>query len=317
MRAILRKFWAIIAISFVLSSCSKTPLQFDGYVEGEFVYISSALSGQLERLDVSRGDTVKSRATLYSLDSKQEAAQLSEARERLAQARAIFADLKKGVRPSELEGLQAQLRQAESRAALSKKVFLRTKKLLESKAVSQQAYDEERSANDQALQQVDQLQQAIQTAKLGAREDQVRAAEEEIKAREYAVKSAEWAVMQKERAAGQDSFVFDTLYRPGEFVAAGKPVVILLPPENIRIRTFVPEAEMTKIKIGDAAAIINDGHKLAAAKVSYISPQNEYTPPVVYSQASRTKLVYLVELSLDPAATTNLHPGQPITVKFE
>jgi HlyD family secretion protein len=50
--------------------------------------------------------------------------------------------------------------------------------------------------------------------------------------------------------------------------------------------------------------------------VSFISPQAEYTPPVLYSQENRYKLVFLVELVFEPGPAAGLHPGQPVDVQF-
>ena len=47
-----------------------------------------------------------------------------------------------------------------------------------------------------------------------------------------------------------------------------------------------------------------------------ISPQAEYTPPVIYSQESRQKLVFMIESRFDATTAAKLHPGQPVDVKF-
>ena len=112
--------------------------------------------------------------------------------------------------------------------------------------------------------------------------------------------------------------VFDTLYRAGEWVAAGRPVVAVLPPENIKVRAFVPEARVGTIHPGDAVKVSVDGiGEPFVGKVSFISPHAEYTPPVIYSQESRGKLVFMIEITFDPAAAARLHPGQPVDVRFD
>ena len=111
--------------------------------------------------------------------------------------------------------------------------------------------------------------------------------------------------------------VYDTLFRQGEWVPAGKPVVVLLPPQNIKVRAFVPETRIASIHYGEATNVTVDGlpHPFIG-KVSYISPRAEYTPPVIYSRETRAKLVFMVELVFDPEAAAQLHPGQPVDVEF-
>ena len=112
--------------------------------------------------------------------------------------------------------------------------------------------------------------------------------------------------------------VYDTLFRQGEWVPAGKPVVVLLPPQNIKVRAFVPETIVGSIHYGDIAEVRIDGVKNPfVGKVSYISPRAEYTPPVIYSRETRVKLVFMVEFIFDSQAAANLHPGQPVDVQLK
>ena len=129
---------------------------------------------------------------------------------------------------------------------------------------------------------------------------------------------AEWNLSQMKQAAPQAALVYDTLYRQGEFVPAGKPIVALLPPPNIKVRAFVPETRVGSIHPGDTARVTVDGvSEPFIGRVSYISPRAEYTPPVIYSQESREKFVFMVESVFDPAIAAKLHPGQPVDVQFE
>lgn len=93
--------------------------------------------------------------------------------------------------------------------------------------------------------------------------------------------------------------VTDTLFEPGEFVPAGSLVATLLPPGNLKLRFFVPEADLAGVAVGHGPAVACDRCPAGLrAAVSWVSPQAEYTPPVIYSRESRAKLVYLVEARL-------------------
>jgi HlyD family secretion protein len=102
-------------------------------------------------------------------------------------------------------------------------------------------------------------------------------------------------------------------YRPGELVPAGKPVLALLPPGNIKIRFFVPEAVLPKIKLGEPVTVRCDGCAgEIKARVTFISRSSEFTPPVIYSLEERAKLVFLIEARTDEPA--DLRVGQPVDV---
>ncbi len=97
-----------------------------------------------------------------------------------------------------------------------------------------------------------------------------------------------------------DGTIQQIYYRPGETVPAGRPVVALLPPGNLKIRFFVPETQLPEISFGETVAVSCDGcQKGLTAKVSFISRSSEYTPPVIYSMDERAKLVYMIEARPD------------------
>jgi len=91
-----------------------------------------------------------------------------------------------------------------------------------------------------------------------------------------------------------------------------------LPPQNIKVRAFVPETQVGSIHYGDTTRVSVDGvPDPFIGNVSYISPHAEYTPPVIYSRESRAKLVFMIESVFDPQVSANLHPGQPVDVEFK
>lgn len=293
--------------------------RLQGYLEGEFIYVAAPHAGALEELAVSRGTQVQAGDPLFALESESEIAARDEAARRLAQARANLEDLKKGRRPSEIASLVASLKQAQASLELSERELAREEGLLDSiGGTTEQAVDRARTTRDQARQRVAQLEADLATARLGARADQVAAAEANVSALEAALAKAEWDLAQKSQHAPQAGLVFDTLYRPGEWVAAGRPVIALLPPQNIKLRVFVPERQLGSIQLNDPVQVFIDGvSETVTGKVSFVSPKAEYSPPMVYSRENRQKFVYLVEASFEPAVATTLHPGQPVEVQFE
>ncbi len=291
-----RKAWlaGVCWLLWIVAGCTnQEPDRLQGYVEGEFVYIAGPFAGALESLQVQRGAQVKAGDPLFWLDSTSEQSVRDEAERKLAQARATWEDVKKGKRPSEIEALQAQLKQARTAYALSEREFKRQQGLMGVPGATVELdFDRARSTRDQTRQRVAEVEAELRTAQLGSRSDQVIAAGAEVRAREAALAKADWDLSQKRQKAPKAGLVFDTLYREGEWVAAGRPVVVLLPPHNIKVRTFVPETLVGTIQPGQPIRISVDGiGEPLNGTVSYISPKAEYTPPVIYSQASRHKLV--------------------------
>lgn len=291
--------------------------RIQGYVEGQFVHVASSMAGTLETLHEQRGAWVKAGDLLFELENEPQEAASAEAAGRLAQARATLEDAKKGRRPSEIEAIEAQLQQARAAMALAEKEFSRQEGLFRSGATTAQELDRVRSMYDQYRQRVTQLDAELKTAQLGSRSDQIVALEANVRALEAALAKAEWELSQSRQGAPQAGLVFDTLYREGEWVPAGRAVVMLLPPGNVKVRAFVPETRISTIHTGDEVRVTVDGFaEPVLGRISFISPQAEYTPPVIYSRQTRSKLVYLVEASFDPNVAASLHPGQPVDVQF-
>ena len=288
---------------------------FQGYVEGEFVYLSSATAGRLERLQVSRGQQVTNGVPLFTLEVEPESAAWHQAQQEVAVAEAQLADLNIGKRPPELDVLQAQLKQAEASDRQAATELAREEAVFTAGAIPASQLDQTRAMAEVCAARVYELQRQLAVAQLPAREDQIRAQTAAVAAARAAQAQAEWRLNQKAVRATQPALVFDTLYREGEWVPAGAPVVSLLPPQLIKVRFFVPEARLSTLRPGQPVSIHCDGATDITARISYISTQAEYTPPVIYSNETRAKLVFLVEALPAREAAAALHPGQPVEVR--
>jgi HlyD family secretion protein len=287
------------------------PLEVQGYVEGEYVYVGAPVAGRLETLDVERGTQVAAGTTLFQLDRASEQPARDDAAARLAGAEAKLANLEKGRRPSEIDSIEAQLAQAKAMLALSGTKLERRRPLGD--AVSREDVEQASAEYERDQARVAELAAELETAQLGARADEIQAAEAEVRAARAQLAQADWRLDELSQAAPQAGLVVDTLYRPGEWVAAGAPVISLLPPANVKVRFFVPEPRLGAIEVGDEVQVRCDAcaPDLTAA-ISYIAPDAEYTPPVIYSREMRAKLVYLVEAR--PRQPDALRPGQPVDV---
>jgi HlyD family secretion protein len=308
--------WTLLLGIILSGGCSETGKNtFQGYVEGEFVYVASPLGGQLEVLSVRRGQTVKADDPLFQLEKDSQTAAVQESLERLRQAQNRLADLQKGKRPSEIAALEARIKEAEAALQLSEETLKRREKLYREGSISGEDLDRARTTEERDASRVREVRAELETARLGGRADEIMAAKAEVQAAAARVEQARWSLDQKFQASPRQGLVFDTLFRAGEWVPAGRPVVVLLPPENIKIKFFVPEKVVGSLAVGEQVLVSFDGGGApTAAVISYISPEAEYTPPVIYSSQSRAKLVFMVEARPEPGAAERLHPGQPVDV---
>ena len=308
---------AFLGCTFVVACGENGEEVFQGYAEGEYVRVASSFAGRLERLHVRRGDEVTAGAPLFALESENEAAGRREAEQRLRAAEAQLANLQKGRRPTELAAIDAQLDQAQAAFDLSRSQLRRSEQLVAQNFISKERLDEARSIHERDRARVDQLKADLATARLAARQDEIRAAQAAVEAAQAALAQAEWRLEQKSLHAPVTGTVADTLFVKGEWVPAGAPVASLLPPENIRVRFFVPEPRLGAVRLGQTVSVMCDGCAAAiGARVTFISTRAEFTPPVIYSRENRSKLVFLIEARPAPGDAVKLHPGQPLDVRL-
>lgn len=299
----MRKRLLLLSILLLAAACSpEGPTTYQGYVEGEFVRVAAPRAGRLDLLAVARGDSVQPGQRLFALEAGAEKAALDEAQARLA-------DLGKGERPEEAAIRRAQLAEAQAQLSLSDKEWRRQQALHADRVVSRQRLDQAAAARERDAARVRELGARLQAGAMAARGDAIRAAE-------AAVAQAQWQLDQKTQAATVAGVVDDVYYRLGEWVPAGAPVLALLPPQNRKLRFFVPQADLATLPIGRRLRVHCDSCAQAVrATVRHVAATAEFTPPVIYSREQRSRLVFLVEALPEPADALRLQPGQPVDIE--
>jgi len=109
-----------------------------------------------------------------------------------------------------------------------------------------------------------------------------------------------------------DGTVITRAAEPGEVVTAGTTIVTLLDLGKVYLRGFVPEGQIGKVKVGQAARVYLDSKPDQAieAFVSRADPQATFTPENTYFRDDRVKQVVGVKLQLK-SAIGFAKPGMP------
>jgi HlyD family secretion protein len=302
----------------ILAGCGRgdADAPMSGYAEAELVYVAASAAGTLQTLAVRRGDSVRRGQPLFALDADPEALGREAAAARSERAQAQADDLRKGRRPNELAAIDQQLVQAQAALAGSASALKRNQTLVEQGFIAPLQLDELIAARDRDAARVRELQAQRASAVEAARTDEIAAAAAEARGSLADLAQARWREGQKARSAPTDAQVFDVMYRVGEWVAAGAPVLALLPPGAVKLRFFVPQPALARLAVGGRVAVSCDGCPAGlAARINFVSPQAEFTPPVIYSNESRSKLVFMVEA--EPLGDAVLKPGQPVAVRLQ
>jgi HlyD family secretion protein len=307
----------LLLLLLPLAACGRNsdPV-YQGYGEGEYLYMAPEAAGRLVELAVSRGDAVRKGDLLFVLDEREATIARDQVRADLAEAEAKLADLGKGDRPEEIAVYEAQRAAAEAQLAMDLPKLRRREELRQTDMVSIEARDEAAAAVNSDRARIAEAEARIASARLAGRADAIAAAAAVAAADRARLAETERRLAERRVQAPEDAIVDDTLYRLGEQVDAGSSVVSLLPPGNIKVRFFLPEAILGRVHVGDKVRLSCDACPAGmTGRISYIAPEAEFTPPVIYSVGTRDKLVYLVEAKPE-SDPTRIHPGQPIDVRL-
>lgn len=284
-----------------------------GYVEGERVYLAAPVSGSVAALYVREGQRVAAGGRTFLIDPQVQQAQTESAAAAVGAAEARADDLRKGQRAEELSVFDAELAAAEATQREAEAEYGRIEPLVRRGIYAPARLDQVRAARDAARARTAAVRRRREVATLGARQDAVAQAEQQARQAAGGLTEAQARLGQLSPIAPAAARVEEIFYRPGEWAAANTPVLALLPDSEVKLVFFVPEAEMARYRPGRTVRFSCDGcAEAGSARISWVSPRPEFTPPILYSKGSRDRLVYRVEARPEGAATLN--PGLPVDV---
>ncbi|BCH28013.1 HlyD family secretion protein [Mesorhizobium sp. L-8-3] len=300
-------------VAMLFSACSPAPLAV-GYVEGDYVLLAPIDVAQVREVSVKRGERVEAGAPIAALESDDATIAVARAEAALAQAEAQLADLQIGRRPDEIAVLEATLASAVAQSDEAKRVLARAADLFKRGIAAQAQLDEARTQAEVAEAAIGQAKANLAVAKLPARPEAIKAAESAVKQARAELDAARWKLSQRSITAPAAGRIDDVIRNPGDIAGPAAPVASMLPDGAVKLRVYIPEAAFSKVEVGKLLKVNCDGCPPGlTARVSYVSPDPEFTPPVIYSLQARQKLVYLVEARPEGDGRS-LQPGQIVDV---
>lgn len=287
-----------LAVGFLLALAACSGADDDvltGYIEAETLYMSPQDSGLIAEIAVREGDSVAPGAVLFKMD---------EARARFAAEQAQANANAVRSRVENAGALDQAVLQAEAQHQLAAKNLARSVTLVANNVVSKERLDNDRAAADAAKAQLEM-----------ARSERA-AASSDWAAADAAASLMKWRLDDLSVKAPTAGTIERIYRRPGEVIAAGEPVLALLPPESLKLRFYAPETALSSLKVGAEIFYSCDGcADNLAARISFIATEPQFTPPVIYSLDERDKLVFLVEAR--PETPQAVRPGLPVDVRLK
>ncbi len=307
-----------------------TPPRASGYVEATEVNLASKTPGRVERVDVTEGERVRAGQVVVIVDTTDIDLRLRQAHAERSQAEAQLRLLEAGSRTEDVRQADAQLAAArselgavQSELAAAKADEARFEQLLRARAGAEKARDDAVARREQAEAKVaaanDRIRAATATLerlKAGARPEEIAAARAHVEAADAQIASLEQNRRDATVLAPSGGIVSARLVEPGELVATGTPLVVILDLDHAWVNAYVEEPLVPALKIEQAATVITDAGDRLAGRIAFVSPRAEFTPRNVQTSNERAKLVYRVKVAVDNRAGL-LKPGMPVEVQFQ
>lgn len=296
---------AALLVWYLLNG-QKRERTLSGYIEGESLFLASPVAGTVSTISAQEGQRVAAGASLFTIDPATLSAQGEQARAQVLEARTQIAAAEATAQQAEAEATAAGADAEKARRDLNRLLSVRRD---DPAAVAGKDIDAAQAALREANARLNAARQTAgarraQIAAARAQENQARGGEREVAIR----------VNQLSPPAPSAARVEEVFYRPGEWVAANQPIVSLLPDDRVKVRFFVPEQDVARYRPGQSVHFSCDGCPSGlTARISYVSPRPEFTPPVIYSRDSRDRMVFMVEAR--PANPAKLMPGLPVDVE--
>lgn len=302
----------LLLLPLALAACAPDPdPHYLGYAEGDYLLIAPETAGRIATLHAAEGEWASAGTLLFELDSAQETQQLAAAQARIEAASARFDDAAAGGREPEIAAARDQLNAARATQREASENLDRQRDLFARGIIPRARLDEAEAASAAANARVAELRQRLTLTALPARENQLRALTAEIAAAEAEHHRLREMISRRSVTAPADGLIERQIRYPGELAGPAQPVLRFLPDGAVHAVVFLPEATIGTWSIGDTLTVACTSCPGGlTATLRRIDPQPAFTPPVIYSEDQRGRLVFRAEADFQGPPPP---PGTPLT----
>ncbi len=275
-------------------------LRVSGNIEMTDAEVSFKIPGRVAERLVSEGETVQAGQLVARLDAGELGQEVALRGAEVRAAAAALAELETGSRPEEIAQAEAVVRRTQADVARARADFRRLKTLYAQENVSVQDYDAARTVVDVTEAKLREAQEQWRLVQKGPRIEKIDRARAQLQQAKEALALAETRFSYSILASPLTGVVLSHHIEPGEYVAAGTPIVTVGAVEQVWLRAYVDETDLGRVKVGQAATVTIDTYpnKAYEGRVSFIASQAEFTPKSVQTEKERVKLVYRIKVTI-------------------
>lgn len=292
-------------------------LRVSGNIEMTDAEVSFKIAGRVAERLVSEGETVAARQVVARLDTSELAQEVALRKAEVRAAEAALAELETGSRPEEIAQAKAVVRRSEADVTRARADLKRLERLYEQDNISVQDYDAAKTVVAVTEAKLREVQEQWRLVQKGPRVEKIERSRAQLQQAKEALALAETRLSYATLTAPLTGLVLSHNIEPGEFVAAGTPIVTVGDLEHVWLRAYVDETDLGRVKVGQTATVTTDTfpNKAYEGRVSFIASQAEFTPKSVQTEKERVKLVYRIKITIDNPHM-ELKAGMPADAKI-
>jgi membrane fusion protein YbhG len=297
------------------STLDANVIRVSGNIEVIDAEVSFKIPGRVEKRLVTEGETVKSGQLIAKLDSAELAQEVALRRAEVRAAQAALAELEAGSRPEEIAQARANVKSAKADAVNARQLYERLKSASEisaGRAVRQQDVDAAKAGLEVTEAKLAVNERALDLVIAGPRKETIEQARARLQQSKEALALAETNLGYATIRSPLGGLVLSKNIEPGEYVAAGTPIVTVGDLESPWLRAYINETDLGRVKVGQQVRVTTDTYpgKIYEGRISFIASEAEFTPKNVQTERERVKLVYRIKVEI-PNPNMELKPGMP------
>jgi HlyD family secretion protein len=292
-------------------------IKISGNIETTEVDVGFKIPGRIVSRFFEEGDWVDQGKVLAKLDDEDLRNRLEVARATLMSAQARLSKLLAGSRPEEIREAEANLNQARFDLENKETQYERMKSLFEKRVVPKEMLDNAEAAFKIAKASFQKATENYLLVKEGPRKEDIDDAKAQVEQARASLKLTETQLSYTTLYSPLSGVVLVKSGEIGEVVNPGTSIVTLADIENIWLKAYIPETDLSKVKWGQEVMVMTDLHpkKEYRGKISFISSQAEFTPKQIQTEKERVTLVYRIKVDI-PNPDRELKPGMPADGKI-
>lgn len=311
----------LAAVPLIISGCSngnnKNYLDATGTIETVNVTLSAKTSGEIKELRIKEGERVKTGDTIMVIDTETLRLQLKQLEAGTDMSRAQLELLRNGARKEDILQAESAVKQAQINYDLAKTDFDRLQKLYQSQTITKKQYDDAAGRYDLMKAQLFSANENYDKLKKFSRPEDIKQAEAKLNQSNASADLIKKNINDSYITSPINGIIVEKYFEQGETVSPMSNLVKVSDLTNVELYIYVTELELGKVKLGQKAEVTVDAFKdkKFEGKVTFISPEAEFTPKNIQTKDERTKLVFAVKIEI-PNPNFELKPGLPADARI-